>query len=179
MKYLMRALSPFRKGILMVKFFLKGCCLAFLVFSLLFTSFFSAYATEESPILVSETIEQVGDGLYMTISVYEFHVNARSSTFEKIGNKEYVLRDQNGNALWTYTVRGIFTVKQGESAVCTASVGYYEIHNSAWYFNGANAYPSGNKAVADAEFYKKKLGVKIETEFCHVILTCDINGNLS
>lgn len=163
----------------MVKYFLKSCCLLVIVLTLFSTIFPSVHAAEEPPILVSETVEQLGDGLYLTISVYEFQTNTRSSSSQKSGSKVYIARDSNGNVLWKYTLRGTFTVIQGESAVCTTAVGNHEICNSNWHFNGASAYISGNQAIADAEFYKKILGIKVETKSCHLVLTCDINGNLS
>lgn len=149
------------------------------IFTLFSTILPSVHAADKSPILVSETVEQLEDGLYLTISVYTYQTSARSSTLQKSGYKEYVLRDPSDNSLWKYTVSGMFTVNPGISAVCTASVGNHEIYNSNWYFNGASAYTSGNQAIADAEFYKKLLGIKVETKSCHIVLTCDENGNLS
>ncbi len=163
----------------MARYDLKCCCLFIVVLMLFSTISPSANAAEESPILVSEIVEQVGDGLYLTISVYEFQANTRTSTLQKSGYAEHILRDSNYNPLWKYTVSGTFTVNPGVSAVCTAAVGSYEIYNSNWHFNGASAYTSGNQAIADAEFYKKILGIKVETRSCHVVLTCDANGNLS
>ena len=46
-------------------------------------------------------------------------------------------------------------------------------------FKRGSAYASGNQAIADAEFYRKLLGIKVEIKFCHIVLTCDANGNLS
>ena len=163
----------------MVKCFLKSGCLLIVVLMLFFTMLPSAHAVEETPILISERVEQLGDGLYLTISVYEFRTNARSSSFQKSGSKVYIARDPNGNPLWKYTLRGTFIVNQGVSAVCTTAVGNHEICNTNWYFNGASASTSGNQAIADAEFYKKILGIKVETKSCHVVLACDVNGNLS
>lgn len=163
----------------MAKYFLKSCCLFIVVLVLFFTVFPSANAAEGSPILVSETVEQVGDDLYLTISVYEFQTDTRSSTFQKSGSKVYAARDSNGNVLWKYTISGIFTVNQGVSAVCTTAVGSHEIYDSNWHFNGDSTYASGKQAIADAEFYKKMFGIKVETKSCHVVLTCDANGNLS
>ena len=163
----------------MARYDLKRCCLFIVVLMLFSTISPSANAAEEPPILVSETVEQVGDGLYLTISVYEHQTKTRSSTFQKSGSKVCAASDSIGNVLWKYTLRGTFTVNQGVSAVCTTAVGSHEIYNSNWHFNGDSTYASGKQAIADAEFYKKILGIKVETKSCHVVLTCDANGNLS
>lgn len=130
-------------------------------------------------VLVSKTTEFLADGSYVLIAIYENSVQTRSSTYKKYGSKAYTFYNASGEALWKYTVDGVFTVNIGVSAVCTTSVHNYEIYNSNWSCSSANSYASGNQAISNGEFVKKLLGITVERESFQVVLTCDSNGNLS
>lgn len=162
---------------------IKGFCLALSVL-LVLHPFFTVGASESSAetqnmVLVSQTTEQISDDMYIEISVYEESIVSRASEFEKDGVKTYRCRTQDGEIIWTFSVKGIFIVNQGVSAVCTSSVSSHEIYNNNWHFSGSTCRASGNQAIGDAEFIRKLLGITVETETCHVVLTCDVNGNFS
>ena len=140
---------------------------------------FAGQTETEQLRLVAQTTERVSEDLLLDIFVYEEVTAARGTAFQQNGTKTVVGRKNDGTELWSFTVSGTFAVNQGVSAVCTSAVSSYEIYDSNWHFNGATCRTSGNQAIGDAEFIKKLLGIKVETETCHVVLTCDSNGNLS
>lgn len=155
-------------------------CMALLI---LLQPFSTAYAfsgqTETEQLrLVARTTERVSEDLLLDIFVFEEVATARTAP-QKTGTKTVFGRKNDGTVLWSFTVSGTFAVNQGVSAVCTSAVSSYEIYDSNWHINGATCRTSGNQAIGDAEFIKKLLGIKVETETCHVVLTCDSNGNLS
>lgn len=129
--------------------------------------------------VISETIEYFEDGSYMTITVTEDIPATRGTLSSKSGSKDYVLTNKYGNELWRFTVHGTFSLNSGVSATCTAASYSISIANDAWENESASAYCSGNQAIGDATFIKKLLSITVESKSCHVILTCDSEGNLS
>ena len=103
----------------------------------------------------------------------------RATTYTKTGSKYYILRNKNGAELWRFTVHGTFSVNSGVSSTCTGVSHSISITEDAWQNESASTSRSGNQAIGDATFIKKLLFITVETKGCHVVLTCDSNGNLS
>ena len=135
------------------------------------------YGAESAP--VSETTKILSNGSYVVISVYESPVQARSGIYKKDGSKTYTFFSASGVAQWKYIITGVFTINPGISSVCTSSVHSFEIYNSNWSCSSANSSASSNRAISNAEFIRKLLGITVERESFQVVLTCDSNGNLS
>ena len=131
--------------------------------------------------VVSENIEYFPDGTSVTITVMEEKNSfpTRATSYTKSGAKNYTAKDSNGNIQWKFTVKGTFTVNTGVSATCTSTS--YSTSNlaSGWELDSASTYASSNKAIGDATFKHKTLFITTDTKSCHVVLTCDANGNLS
>ena len=130
--------------------------------------------------IISETTEYLEDGTSITITVCEEDITPETRTvYTKSGSKTYTYKNSSGSVLWKFTVKGNFTVNSGVSATCTSTS--YSTSNiaSGWSLKTASTYASGNKAIGDATFEHKVLFIVTETRSCHVVLTCDVNGNLS
>ena len=131
--------------------------------------------------VVSENIEYFPDGTSMTITILEEKnpLTTRATSYSKTGSKNYTLKNSSGGVLWTFTLKGTFTVNTGSSATCTSTS--YSTSNlaSGWELDSASTYASSNKAIGDATFKHKTLFITTDTKSCHVVLTCDANGNLS
>lgn len=165
---------------------MKKTFLFLITLAMLITSLWSnAYSVQaESNVntdqrVVSETTAYFEDGSYMTIIVTETSREARGAVYDKTGASHGILHDKNGNELWRFTVYGSFSVNPGVSATCTSASYSISITDSAWQNQSASASYSGNQAAGDATFIRKLLGITVETKGCHVVLTCDSNGNLS
>lgn len=131
---------------------------------------FPAAAKSEDQIIISQTVEDLGNGCFYieTISVPSIQPYSNSIRGTKTGT--YIL---SGTAIYAVSVTGDFTY-DGTSAKATSAdgtiVAYVEgvsvtSHNS--YTLGASAYASGT------------VSYKGETLTKTVKLTCDKNGNLS
>lgn len=127
-------------------------------------------------ILVSESVDYLEDGRIITTSIYEIPVATRATVYNKSGSKVRTVANADGETLYTFTVKGTFTVREGSSAVCISSSYSTNIVNDAWYCYSASASKSANKAIADGVFKKKLLGITVETDTRQVVLTCDIDG---
>ena len=144
----------------------------------------SAYATSEpinDEIIINKSIEYFDDGSYLEIIVAEENngIAPYASTYNKSGTKSYNLKNSDGEVLWTFTLKGTFTVNTGVSATCTAAT--YTTSNiaSGWSLYSASTSKSSNKAMADFVFKHKVLFVTTQTVEKSLTLTCDVNGNLS
>lgn len=135
---------------------------------------------EKGQIIVSEEVEYFADGSSVTITVYEdVSAAAMRSVYSKSGSKTYTARNSSGEVIWKFIVKGTFSVNAGVSATCTNAS--YSTSNlaSGWSLKEATAKKSGNTAVGDATFNHKTLFVVTDTKSCHVVLSCDANGNLT
>lgn len=130
--------------------------------------------------IICETTEYFKDGSSVTIILTEESTALkRTSTYSKSGSKHYVFYDKDKVELWRFSVHGTFTVNSGISSTCTANSYSISISDDTWQNESASTYNSGNQAIGDATFIQKYLFVTINTQDCHVVLTCDFNGNLS
>ena len=131
--------------------------------------------------IISETVEYYADGSSAVITIAEkvTKVSDRATAYSKSGSKTYTMCNSSGNVLWKFTVHGTFSVNTGVSATCTNTS--YSTSNiaSGWSLKSGSSYASGNKAIGDGTFEHKVLFIVTETKSCHVVLTCDVNGNLS
>lgn len=166
---------------------MKKLCVCFLTAALAFTGVASSsgislraettyFGTEK---VVSETTEFFEDGSSLTITVtQEDGVMAYGSVYSQSGAKTYVFRDSKNRELWRFKLHGTFSVNSGVSATCTDTSYSASITNTDWELDSASTYASGNQAVGDATFAKKIMGITVDTQSCHVVLTCDENGTL-
>ncbi len=130
--------------------------------------------------VIMETTEYFENGIYAVTTVKQESVLVTRAESDTItGSKEYVMYNQDGHELWRFTVYGTFSVTPGVNAVCTDASCSFSIANNAWENQSASAYPVGNQAVGDAAFIKKLFGITVDTQSCHIVLTCDADGNLS
>ena len=131
--------------------------------------------------IISETVEYYPDGSSAVITVAEriYEIGERATSYTKTGSKTYTARNSSGDVLWKFTVHGTFSVNSGVSATCTSTS--YSTSNiaSGWSLKSGSSYASSNKAIGDGTFEHKVLFIVTETKSCHVVLTCDANGNLS
>lgn len=141
---------------------------------------YTAFAISPNDEKVLETVKYYDDGTYMVITVLDKTPNQmRSSQYYKSGSKTYTLYNKDGVELWHFTVHGTFLIDPGSTVTCTSATYNISISNSAWNNASASSYPSGNQAIGDATFQKSLYSITVETANCHVVLTCDSNGNFS
>lgn len=130
--------------------------------------------------IIFETTEYFKDGSSVTIILAEEPTAlTRTSTYSKSGSKHYVFYDKDKVELWRFSVHGTFTIDPGINSTCTADSYSISISDDTWQNESVSTYNSGNQAIGDATFIQKYLFITINTQDCHVVLTCDINGNLS
>lgn len=130
--------------------------------------------------IIFETTEYFKDGSSVTIILTEESTAlTRTSTYSKSGSKHYVFYDKDKVELWRFSVHGTFTVNPGINSTCTADSYSICISDDTWQIESVSTYNSGNQAIGDATFIQKYLFITINIQDCHVVLTCDINGNLS
>ena len=133
--------------------------------------------------IVSKNIE-IFDDYYVLITVKEQCTplntqSVQSSSYTKTGSKEYKAYNKDGEVIWKFTIMGNFTVVSGISANCTKATYSFSILGSGWSLKSGNAYKSSNQAIGDATFQHKTLFIVTDTKSCHVVLSCDSNGNFS
>lgn len=133
----------------------------------------------EDSILICRTIEYFEDGSSIEISVYEEPATMRASDYMKSGSKVYRARNIYGDIMYTFTVKGVFSVDEGVAATCTSASYSTSIIESAWTCSSASATNSGNRAIANGTFKLIRSGITEETDNVQVVLTCDDLGNLS
>ncbi len=148
---------------------------ALLTSCLLFVSFLSLPAAaadydNDDQIVVSQTVDYIGNGCYYVETIYVPAIQAYSST--KTGTKvaECI---SSGTTIYTVSVTGIFTY-DGSSAKATSSTAKIAAYVEGVTLNSKRAYISGASACAFASVSYN--GVTLQKT---VTLTCDKNGNLS
>ena len=133
--------------------------------------------------IVSKNIE-IFDEYYVLVTVKEEFTSlnmqsVQSNSYTKTGSKEYKAYNKDGEVIWKFTIMGNFTVVSGISATCTKATYYSSIVGNGWSLKSGNAYKSSNQAIGDATFQHKTLFIVTDTKNCHVVLSCDSNGNFS
>ena len=128
---------------------------------------------------ISTTVDYLEDGSYFTTEIKEVVGPQSRATVTKLGQKTLTYRDSNGKILWTYTLKGEFSVNQGVSATCVKAGASSQIYSSDWSEAGNQPSRSGNKATGTVTMQRKVLGNVVETKKETITLTCDKNGNFS
>ncbi len=130
-------------------------------------------------VVVSETTEFFEDGSSLTITVtQDVGAVAYGSVYSKSGSKTYVYRNGDNEEVLSFKLHGTFSVNSGVGATCTSTSYTTSISDTAWQLDSASSYASGNQAIGDATFVKKRFGIKFDTKNSHIVLTCDENGTL-
>lgn len=115
------------------------------------------------------------DGSYILISVAEQGIRATSS---KSGTKTYTYYDSTGVMKWKAVLSGTFAYN-GYSATCALSSCDVTIYDSDWYVVSKSAGKTGSSATGKVTMGYKVLGSTVDTYAVNLVLTCDVNGNLS
>ena len=148
----------------------RVCILLVCISILICTLTTSASATEPEQIIISQKIEDMGNGYYFieTISIPATQTYGSSKTGTKTSSCIY-----SGSTLFTISVTGLFKF-DGTTVEATAASGKMIAYVEGVTFGDRRAYVSGPSAIAtgSATYY----GITIPKT---VILTCDKDGNLS
>ncbi len=131
--------------------------------------------------IVSETTQYADDGSYIVTTVCE-EISSNGlarAGYNKTGSKTVTHYASDNSVNWTFTVTGTFVVNEGVVSACTTARYSHTIVDTAWSLKSGNAAKTGNKAVGNATFARKLLGVEVNTEDVTVTLTCDKYGVLS
>lgn len=142
------------------------------------TTSLSAYA-KNSEQVISEAIEYFEDGSSIVITVIEESPIIRGTSYNESGSKRCIMKNNSGNEICSFTIHGTFSVNSGSSVTCTATSCSFSITDDAWENDSTSSYCSGNQAIGDATFIRKLLSITIDSKNCHVVLSCDNEGNLS
>ena len=131
--------------------------------------------------VISEYVERLDDGSYFHVIVSEEPESndSRSITQTKSGSRKTTYYDPDGIALWAFTIHGTFKYTPGANAACTSSSYTVDIYDDNWENTAAASSINGNQAVGDATFIKEMLFITTHTEHVHLVLTCNIYGQLS
>ena len=119
-----------------------------------------------------------GSSAIITVSESVDLVSSCAAAYAKSGTKTYRMRNKDGEILWKFIVSGTFTVNPGVSATCTKTSYSKSDLASGWDLKSGSSYASGNQAIGDGTFQHKTLFIVTDTKSCHVVLSCDKNGNL-
>ncbi len=163
------------------KFLSLFSCTVLVLFSAISAGAESQNANQSNSVIVSESIEYYPDGSSAIITVSESVdlVSSYAAAYAKSGTKTYRMRNKDGEILWKFIVSGTFTVNPGVSATCTKTSYSKSDLASGWDLKSGSSYASGNQAIGDGTFQHKTLFIVTDTKSCHVVLSCDKNGNLS
>lgn len=141
----------------------------------------NSISNESTFILVSETVEYLADGSYITTRIYESPnvVSSRAATYEKSGEKLVTYNNSDGKMVWKYLLSATFVVNPGVSATCKACYGTPSVLDSSWSVASNVPSGSGNKATGKITMQRKVLGTVVQTVSKTITITCDANGKLS
>lgn len=112
------------------------------------------------------------DGSYLTLELVVYQSSLARASNTVSGGKTGNCRDADGNLLWDFTVHGTFTY---DGTTATHASYSYNIYNSAWRLKSAEAYCSGNQAIAEGKFN----GGLFLNRSTSLTLTCSPTGVLS
>lgn len=130
----------------------------------------AAGSTDNEQIVVSQTIENLGNDCYFVETIYVPTVQPYGS--QKTGTKtaQYIA---SGTTIYAISVTGTFTY-DGTSSDATSAACKIVTYVENATISSRNAYTSGSSAVATGSvvYY----GITLQKT---VTLTCDKNGNLS
>ncbi|QNM07238.1 hypothetical protein [Wansuia hejianensis] len=147
-----------------------------LIFTLgLFTAPINASPLNEQHI-VNREITYYSDGYYLETITYESNISTYGSS-SKTGTKTATY--YNGSTpLWYVSVTGSFTYS-GHSSLCTGASASSGSYSSDWKIIDTTSSYSRNTATGVAIGRLYGAGTPLKTIPLSVILTCDIDGNLT
>lgn len=125
---------------------------------------------ENDQIIISQTIEDIGNGYYYVETIYVPSVQPYSNT--KTGTKTSACVN-GGTTIFSISVTGTFTY-DGSSSQATSASGSISAYVDGVTLNSRRAYTSGASACAFGSVTYN--GATLQKT---VTLTCDKNGNLS
>lgn len=125
---------------------------------------------EPDQIILSQTIEQLGNGDYIIETISIPRIQPYSSSITGTKTSEYV---SYGTTIFTISVTGTFTY-DGSTATATSASGKIAAYVEGVTLNSRRAYTSGASAIATGSVTYN--GATLQKT---VTLTCDRNGNLS
>ena len=152
-----------------LKHFLWSLVLAALVLS---ACAFPAFA--DSSVETQTDVTYFEDGSYLTVELVVCSYSLTRATNVLSGSKTTVYRSSDDELLWDFTVHGTFQY-DGTTATATDASYSYNIYNSAWKLKSAEAYCSGNQAIAEGKFN----GGFLLNRSTSITLTCSPTGVLS
>lgn len=122
----------------------------------------------------TETTEEViryEDGSYLVVALT---VSTTRAAGTRSGIKTGNYYDSDGELCWDFSIHGAFTY-DGTTATATQASYSYNIYNSAWKLKSAEAYCSGDQAIAEGKFN----GGFFLNRSTSITLTCSPTGVLS
>lgn len=158
------------KQISVLLIFFLLLCNAFLLPAVAAENSIQPFSQENKQLIVSQTIEDMGNGYYFVETIYVSSVHPYSNT--KIGTKTSVC--VNGDTtIFAISVTGTFTY-DGSSSQATSASGSISAYVEGVTLNSRRAYTSGSSACAFGSVTYN--GATLQKT---VTLTCDKDGNLS
>ncbi len=140
------------------------------------------YASTLQNSVTETTYEYYDDGTYLETIITVFPSINTSSTYSsektQAGNKVAILKNSNGDSLFSATVYGTFTYN-GSTSKCTSASVTCLFTADDWYYVDKYAEKSGNKAIGHVTGKLMKAGITINKQTINATLTCDRNGKLS
>ena len=126
--------------------------------------------TEDEQIIISQTVEDLGNGYYYIETIYVPAIQTFGNT--KTGTKTAQCIS-SGTTIFTISVTGIFTY-DGVSSEATSASGSIATYVENATIKSRSAYTSGASAIATGSV--SYWGITLQKT---VTLTCDKNGKLS
>lgn len=121
----------------------------------------------------AQSVVYYADGSYLVTRITYDSVDTSRAVKEKSGTKHYDYYDSSRKLAWTFQVHGTFTY-DGHSAKATFADYSYNIYDSAWSFDSADASYTGATATATGSFT-----LFVSPNSVTVSLTCSPKGVLS
>lgn len=153
----------------LIKRIFAGLLLTVFAFSL---CAFPALAHNEPEI--STDVILFEDGSYLVVTLTEYRAFAARTVYSRTGGKTVTYYNSDDELCWDFAVHGTFTY-DGTTATATNASYSYNIYNSAWKLKNAEAYCSGNQAIAEGKFN----GGFLLNRSTSITLTCSPTGALS
>lgn len=154
----------------MRRFFSLLVCLFLVLSTLAIPTNAANYSGQNEQVLISQTVEYVGDGIYYIESIYVPSVQPYS--YSKTGTKTSACVS-GGETIYAISVTGTFTY-DGVTSAATSASGTIATYVPDATIKSRSAYTSGASAIATGSvlYY----GFTLQKT---VTLTCDKDGNLS
>ena len=135
------------------------------------------YASEvDSQYIIKREIIYYEDGYSLETIIYQSPLNTYSSNTTS-GTKRATYKNDNIE-LWSVSVHGTFTYS-GRSSLCTSASSNAESYAPDWKIIDKNCSYSKNQATGTGTAQLYVGLVPISTNSLSVVLTCDVDGNLS